>query len=376
MWVNMNKTMTHHRFLKLGMAFGALALGMASLAQAAPDSGIIALRPSTALKPEPITTVSSKDLVKRRLCVWDILGKNGEIYAKMKDYQIKAATWGIDFEVKPYTDERIANDDFRVRYCDAVLITGIRTRSYNAFMGSIEAVGALPTYDHMRTLTTVLNSPAAARYMSTDIGGQPYEVAGVMPFGAAYGFVRDRTVNNPERLPGKKIAVLDYDKAENKLVKVLGAQPDPSDISNFGDKFNNGVVDIVVAPATAYRPLELYRGIGTSGGIVNYVLAQVSIQIVIHKDRFPADFGQKSRDYIGDQYDSFMKTVKSYESEVAPTAWIPVSETERRRYQDMARTARLDLLHDGIYDAHMLNLMHKIRCQKEPTLAECSQAGE
>ncbi len=304
------------------------------------------------------------------------MGQNGEIYAKMKDYQVKAATLGVDFEVKGYVDERVASEDFRVRYCDATVVTGLRVRPFNSFTGSIEAVGAIPSYDHMRTLVAVLSSPTAAHYMTTDLDGQTYEVAGIMPFGAAYGFVNDRKIDSPERLPGKKIAIFDYDKAEAKLVRNLGAQSDPSDVTNFAGKFNNGKVDIVIAPATAYRPLELYRGLGKTGGVVDYVLAQVSLQLMIHPDRFPTGFGQASRTYLASQYDAYFKTVQGYESEVDPAYWVRITADSRKRYQDMARTSRIDLIKDGIYDKRMMALLKKIRCQKEPSLAECSEGAE
>lgn len=318
----------------------------------------------------------SADLIKRRLCVWDIMGENGEIFAKLKDYQVKAATMGVDFELKGYVDERVASEDFRVRYCDAVVITGLRARPFNPFTGSIEAIGAIPTTEHMRTLISALSSPAAAHYMSTTFDGQTYEVVGLMPFGAAYGFVNDRRIDNPEALPGKKIAIFDYDKAEAKLVRNLGAQSDPSDMTNFAGKFNNGKVDIVLAPATAYRPLELYRGLGKNGGIVDYVLAQVSLQILIHSDRFPANFGQSSRQYIAGQFDSYYKTVKGYEAEVDPKYWVRITEASRARYQEMSRLSRIDLVRDGIYDKKMMALLKKIRCQKNPELAECSLGDE
>lgn len=321
-------------------------------------------------------TFANADTIKRRLCVWDIMGQNGEIFAKLKDYQVKMATLGVDFDLKAYVDERVASEDFRVRYCDAVVMTGLRVRPFNPFTGSIEAVGAIPSYEHMRTLVSVLSSPAAAHFMKTEFDGQSYEVIGVMPFGAAYGFVNDRRIDSPERLINKKIAIFDYDKAQAKLVRNLGAQSDPSDITNFAGKFNNGKVDIVVVPATAYRPLELYRGLGQSGGIVDYILAQVSLQIVTHADRFPADFGQKSREFIADQYNSYLKTVKGYESEVDPKYWVRVPDANRARYQEMSRMSRIDLVREGIYDKKMLSLLKKIRCQKDPSLAECSLGDE
>ena len=350
----------------------------ANMRQARPDGRIARwlLAGVALLMLSSVATAAPTDHIKRRLCVWDIMGQNGEVYGRMKDYVIKSGTLGVDFDLVGYVDERVASEDFRVRYCDAVVMTGLRVRPFNAFMGSVEAIGAIPTYDHLKTMVTVVSSPAAANLMKTEFDKQQYEIAGVMPFGAAYGFVNDRSINSPEQLPGKKIAIFDYDKAEAKLVRNLGAQSDPSDVTNFAGKFNNGKVDIVISPATAYRPLELYRGLGKNGGVVDYVLAQVSLQIVIHADRFPATFGQDSRAYVAEKFDTYMKTVKDYENEVDPKYWVRITEAARARYQDMARTSRIDLINDGIYDKRMLGLLKKIRCQKTPGNAECSLGAE
>lgn len=49
------------------------------------------------------------------------------------------------------------------------------------------------------------------------------------------------------------------------MVARAGATAVNSDISNFAAKFNNGQVDMVGAPAYAYKPLELSKGLGTKG---------------------------------------------------------------------------------------------------------------
>ena len=42
--------------------------------------------------------------------------------------------------------------------------------------------------------------------------------------GAAYLFVNDRSINNVSKISGKKIAYLDYDKAQSKMIQKVGAQ--------------------------------------------------------------------------------------------------------------------------------------------------------
>ena len=77
------------------------------------------------------------------------------------------------------------------------------------------------------------------------------------------------------------------------MVESIGASPVTATIANFGSMFNNGAVDVIAAPAVAFRPLELYKGIGTKGGVVNFALVQLTVQVLTRHAKFPADFGQK-----------------------------------------------------------------------------------
>lgn len=137
----------------------------------------------------------------QRICVFDILGAQGDIYSLMKDYQLAANNFGANLELKPYTDEKIAAEDFKAGQCDGVMIMGLRARQFNGFTGSLEALGALPSYQALETVITTLSSPKASKFMTSG----PYEVAGIVPMGAAYLFVNDRTIDNISKLSGKKI---------------------------------------------------------------------------------------------------------------------------------------------------------------------------
>ena len=56
---------------------------------------------------------------ERTMCVFDIIGANGDIYNIMNDYKTAALGWGVDLELKPYTDEKIAAEDLKAGQCDA-----------------------------------------------------------------------------------------------------------------------------------------------------------------------------------------------------------------------------------------------------------------
>ena len=315
------------------------------------------------------TTVVADELVQRSLCVWDLMGANGDNYALMKDYRLNAVQWGVDFKLRAYSEERVAAEDFRVDQCDAVVITGLRAKPFNSFTGSLESIGALPGYPQLKLAINAMSSPKAAHLMNQGA----YEVAGITSLGAAYFYLKDRSLDEVGKLAGKKIAILDYDKSQAQLIQKIGAQAVPSDITNFAQKFNNGSVDIVVAPAAAYRPLELYRGLGVRGGIPDFLLAQVSLQVILRKERFPEGFGQESRQYFAGQFDRILAMIKRYENDVDRKYWLHIPDADRPRYVAMMRNARIDLMNNGTYDKRMMSLLRKVRCQIEPQNAECSE---
>ncbi len=303
------------------------------------------------------------------LCVFDILGTQGSVFSMMQDYKLQAAKWGDTLVLKPYTDERIAAEDFKAGQCDGVVLTGLRARQFDSFTGSIDSVGAVVSYDQLREAIDYLAKPSMAKYMVKN----GFEVAGISPMGAAYLFVNDRSINNVSKLAGKRIGVLDYDKAQAKLVQQVGAQPVASDITNFAGKFNNGSVDIVAAPAVAFKPLELYKGLGTRGAIPNFPLAQLTVQIVIRPEKFPANFGQKSREYVASRYDSSLALIKRAEAGIDPKYWMELPAADKQKYIAMLRQSRIALTKDGIYDKQSMHFLKVLRCHDTPSAAECSE---
>lgn len=305
---------------------------------------------------------------KLTFCVWDIVGKNGPVFTQMEDYRLEALKWGADLEMKAYTDEKIAAEDFKAGVCDAVGITGLRGRSFNSFTGTLDSIGAIPTDDHMRTVLQYMADPKLASLM---VSGE-YEVAGIGPAGAAYLFTKDRSIDTVGELAGKKFAVLDFDKTQAIMVESVGASPVTASITNFGSMFNNGSVDIIGAPAVAYDALELYKGLGANGAIVNFALIQLTVQVIIRHDRFPPGYGQKSREYVWSQYDRFMEYINSATKNIKPSYWLEIPEKDKVGYMEMFRQSRIKLRNDGFYDGKMLSFLSKVRCQKEPSLAECT----
>lgn len=311
---------------------------------------------------------------KRTMCVFDIIGANGDIYNIMKDYKTAALGWGVDLELKPYTDEKIASEDLKAGQCDAAVLTGIRGRQFNSYTGSLDSVGSIPSYDAMRQVLAVLASehPSIKEHL---VSG-PYEVGGVAPMGAAYLFVKDRTIDTVGELSGKSIAVLEYDSAQASMASRVGMSPVMSDITNFSGRFNNGSVDICFAPIAAYSALELYKGMQPNGGIVDYVLGQLTAQVLLKRDKFPAEFAAQSRKYMLGQFDRAMRVIENANSEVDKKWWVRIPEADKLKYDEMLREARIALTNEGVYNKDMMSLLRKVRCKQDSSRAECVNPTE
>lgn len=317
---------------------------------------------------------SSSDVgVKKNLCIYDPVGANGPIFSQMKDYQVAAVDWGVQFELKAYTDERVAAEDFKAGACDMVFITGFKGREFNPFTGTLDSIGSMPSYDHLRTTLQTLSSEKAKSYMKHD----GYEVVGMMPAGAAYLFVNDRSIDSVSELSGKRIGILSNDPAQKKLVLNVGASPIGSSVANLYPKFNNGAIDICAGPAVLYEAMELYKGISDDGGIIRFPLAQLTMQLIIRDtDAFSEEFRQSSRDFAMSQFDVAADILQSSEAKIPKNVWIDIPDVEKAEYVEMLRQARISLKNDGVYEGKMLTLMRKIRCKMNPADAECSAADK
>ena len=306
------------------------------------------------------------------MCVFDLVGKNGDVFALMKDYQLAAKQWGADIELKVGQNEAVIAEDFKAGKCDAVSITGMRGRQFNNFTGSLDAIGAIPNLKLAVQVMQGLASPTFAKHMKKG----NYEVAGVVPVGDAYLMVRDRSINTVAKAAGKKIAVLDYDQAQKIMVQQIGAQAVNSDVTNFGSKFNNGQVDIIGAPAAVFRPLELHKGLGTKGAIVNYPILQVTGNVIIRADKFPAGYGQKSRDWIKTQLPRANQILGKMKADIPAKYWMNVPAGDQPGYQKLMRESRIALTKQGVYNKQMMKLLWQFRCKSAPTNFECSMQEE
>jgi hypothetical protein len=107
------------------------------------------------------------------------------------------------------------------------------------------------------------------------------------------------------------------------------------------------------------------------GGMIDYVLGQLTAQVILKKDRFPDGFANSSRKYMLGQFDRAMTVIENANNEVDKKWWIRIPEADKLRYDEMMREARIALTNDGVYSKDMMSLLRKVRCKEEPSRAEC-----
>ena len=310
------------------------------------------------------------------VCVFDLLGKSGESYKMMEEWALAAKTWNTDVQLIAYQNEELADKDFKNGKCDAAYITTMRARQYNKFAGSIDALGGVPTNAiALKAITFVLDKRNVKR-LKTKIDNEEIEIGGIGQIGPAYIFVNDRAINTIEKGKGKKFAVLAYDKAQIAMVERVGAIPVPSDISNFIKKFNTGEVPMVGAPAYAFKPLEMEKGLGSKGALINFPVLNVTADLVFRSQKFPATFGNDSRTWFIKQLPRQFSMVKRLEEGIPAKYRLNLSKVDTEKYQKLLRDGRMDLTRQGIYDPTMMSVLKRARCTVDRTNFECSLAGE
>src|SRR5699024_1891536 len=195
---------------------------------------------------------------------------NGDTYQMMQNYVLAAQEWGINFTMKPYTEEALVVADFRSGKCDAVELFGMKNRDLLKFPGSLDMMAALPSYDALYTAVAAITAPTAAKYMQEN----GYETVGIIPGGMAYLYSHDRTnLKYWKKRASRRVTAVSDDEQSVKIIRYVRCSVMPASVSTFAGMFNSKNVDLVYAPACAYEALKLYKGFGENGGILNYPLS-------------------------------------------------------------------------------------------------------
>ena len=311
----------------------------------------------------------------RSICVYDPAGKSGDYFGLMSKYATEASTWGVEVEIKAYTDEETAAKDYEAGQCDGVVATGVRLQRFNRFSSTIEAIGGLQTYTQLKQMVTTLATSAGA---SAKLSQDGNTVVGFIPVGAVYLFVRDKSVDTVPELAGKRIATMDYDKASVFMVDRVGAIMVPADLGSIGPKFNNGDVDACYVSAPAFRPFELQRGIeAKGGGILKAPLAQATLQVMIRDEKFPEGFADKSRKDLLGRFGTALSIIEKAEADIPSQYWVDIPATTLVDWDNMFQGVRLSLRDEKkAYDGMMLGVMKKLRCTEDGSRSECAENKE
>lgn len=320
--------------------------------------------------------VSNVAQAEQKVCIFDLLGRAGESYKLMEEWALASKNWGADVKLVAYQQEEHVDRDFKNGKCDAAAMTTMRSRHYNKFAGSIDALGGVTSNDIARRAITYALDQRNAKRLVTTIKGEKIEVAAIAPIGIAYIFVRDRSMDTIEKGIGKKFAYLHYDIAQKIAVERVGAVGVPSDISTFVGKFNRGEVDSIASPAYAFKPLEIYKGLGNTGAMFTFPLINVTGNLVIRQNKFPEGFGQNSRAWSLKQLPKAFNNIRRLESEIPARYKLNVNNEDKLRYQKLLRDGRIELTQRGIYDPVMMRVLKRARCTVERTNFECSLGGE
>lgn len=306
------------------------------------------------------------------ICVFDPLGSQGDNFSLMKDYAVASKQWGADITLKPYADEKLATNDFKSGKCDGAAITGIRVRAINEFVGTISAVTGIMNNEQAKTILALAGNPKLA----SDMNVKGSEVVGVTSLGFAYLMMRDRSNDTIDKIAKMRTGTLSYDKVQEIVIEKFGGKAVPIELTEVGTKFNSGQLDMIIVPPVAFKPLELYKGMGTKGAIMRFPVALTTFVVLTHPDKFPDGYGQQSRTWFVEQLGRQMGTMNKIEKSIDAKYWDTISPNVAPGYLKVIREARLSLTRDGIYDKKMIGILKKVRCKQDPTNYECPMKDE
>lgn len=312
--------------------------------------------------------VHASQLKPLKFCVWDPVGATGPFIAFLKQTKLAAINWGVDLQLDAYTDEKVASNDFKSGFCDAVFLTNLLAKDFVPFSAAFGAPGGIRSLEGLKTLSATLNHPKASGLVRKD----KYEVSGLFPIGEIYPFIRDRSDVRISSISGKKVAILNGDAASTKFVEMVGASPVHTSLATWAGQFNNGNLDVMFGPALAYNTFELYKGLGEKGGIVRFNILYAVMQMVVNVERVPQDFATQMRSHALTRFSELKNTVTQAESEIPEKYWIDLSPELVNEYETMVKRVRLALRDEAAYDQKAITLLWKIRCKFDPGASECS----
>lgn len=304
------------------------------------------------------------------LCVFDLLGAQGDSYAFMKDYALASRAQGVSLRLVVSKDEQELIQQYQKGSCDALSVTDFSSRRFNGFVSTLNALGAIPDYTAARAALSLVASDKFAAEMVQD----GHEVGGIWPLGLVYLMTNDlKKTGRLADMPGKRWGFMGTDPMQRRLVERIGAVPEPLSLSSFGNLWNAGKLDVLPAPAMAFKGLELSQGLAQKGAVLHFPILLVSQTVILQPKAFPAGFGRFSRQWFGRQLPRTLQVAQRYEKDIPARYWQPVEAGDQQGYSALLREMRLNLTKEGVYNRKMTQVLKKIRCHLQPQAMECSK---
>ncbi len=116
---------------------------------------------------------------------------------------------------------------------------------------------------------------------------------------------------------------------------------------------------MVAAPAYAYKPLEIEKGLGSKGAMLNFPVVNVTADLIVRPERFPAQFGEQSRQWFLQKIPQSFAMVQRLEAAIPSKIKMQLSKEDKEKYQRLLREGRIDLTKQGVYDPGMMRVLKK-----------------
>lgn len=310
--------------------------------------------------------------ILRTFCVWDPLGKAGPISSTVDDQKLRSLHYGMDLTVITFQDEvelleALRTDD----RCDAALIRGSVAMEFNKFAGTIEAIGGMRQREQVHLLMQVLANPRMASRLTDD----KYTVLGVATMGASYRFTSDRSKRSLADFKNQLLAVESIDPSRSEFVSAIGANPANGSMMSNVQSYADGKVKGMISPIIAYLVMGTGQ-ISRDVGIFDTPVAQSTIQLIGHTEKFPPGLAQILREDFLFKFDNYARRVDNEMALIPGEFWMKDTKADVQKMEQIALDVRLKLREEGYYDPAMLRLQRKIRCKFEPARSECTNPKE
>lgn len=306
------------------------------------------------------------EMPDRRICIWDVLGRQGPVYASTVDIQLRFKLYGINMDLVAYKNEDEAIKDLTSGKCDSAVISGAKANQFNRFTGSIEALGGLTSKDQMEVLLQVLTSPQVMKKMQND----EYVIIGVLPFGENYLFNGNRNESDLESIMKGKASTVSDDVSQNALFNNFNTLPvKHSVMAEAASRFNKGNANVMLAPKVAYNMFGLDTGL-RNGAIIDYPVSQMTLQIVGRIESIPPEIALILREDLYIKFNYLYRVVDRM-SRVPNSLLKSLSPADEALISENIKLIRQEQKELGNYDKSMLKLQDKIRCKLDASLPVC-----